>query len=172
MDNSDLVINNERVYWKDMKVAGTPQTALSLGLNYRGPHNIYAGVDVNYFNAMYLDMNPLYRTDRALTNYNQFPEEQRKEMISTMTHQERYGNNWVLNANFSKSWYIQRRYNLGFSLEVKNILNSQDIKTGGYEQMRLKKNDDDKDKVYYTRFDSKYFYMFGTTYYLNVYLRF
>lgn len=172
VDNSDVVISNERVYWKDMKVAGTPQTAVSLGLNYRGPHNIYAGVDVNYFNAMYLDMNPLYRTDRALTNYDQFEPAKRSEMIKTMTRQEKYGNNWVLNANFSKSWYIHRKYNLGFSLEVKNILNTQDIKTGGYEQMRLKKNDEDKDKVYYTRFDSKYFYMFGTTYYLNVYLRF
>ena len=28
---------------------------------------------------------------------------------------------------------------LGFSLEVKNILNDQDIRTGGYEQMRMSK---------------------------------
>ena len=92
-------------------------------------------------------------------------------MIWTMRKQEKFDDAFVLNANFSKSWYIKRIYNLGFSLEVKNILNDQNIKTGGYEQMRLKKNELN-DKTYYTRFDSKYFYMFGTTYYLNIYFRF
>ena len=79
-----------------------------------------------------------------------------------------------MNANFSKSWYLNRRYNLGFSVEVKNILNNQDIKTGGYEQMRLKRNTVEEGEKfnYYSRFDTKYFYMMGTTYYLNVYLRF
>lgn len=173
VDNSEkVVLSNERVYWKDMKVPSTPQTAASLGLNYRGPHNIYAGLNLNYFNAMYLDMNPLYRTDQALTNYKRVFGDESEEMMRKMTRQERYGNDWLLNANVSKSWYIHRKYNLGFSLEVKNILNTQNIKTGGYEQMRLKKNESKEGYTYYTRFDSKYFYMFGTTYYLNVYLRF
>lgn len=173
VDNSEkVVVDNARVYWKDMKVPSTPQTAASIGLNYRGPHNIYAGLDLNYFNAMYLDMNPLYRTDQALVNYKAVYGDKAEEMIRQMTRQEKYGNDWVVNANVSKSWYIHRKYNLGFSLEVKNILNTQNIKTGGYEQMRLKKNEADDGRTYYTRFDSKYFYMFGTTYYLNVYLRF
>ena len=174
VDNSGEVISNERVYWKDMKIGGTPQTAASIGLNYRGPHNIYAGIDLNYFNAMYIDMNPLYRTDRALLNYDKFSPAERQAMYSKMVRQERYGDYYVMNANFNKSWYLNRRYNLGFSVEVKNILNNQDIKTGGYEQMRLKRNTVEEGEKfnYYSRFDTKYFYMMGTTYYLNVYLRF
>lgn len=171
VDNSEKVIANTTVYWKDMKVHSTPQKAASIGLNYRGPHNIYAGIDLNYYADLYLSMNPLYRTDEALVNYNMFSEEERNYMIWTMRKQEKFDDAFVLNANFSKSWYIKRIYNLGFSLEVKNILNDQNIKTGGYEQMRLKKNELN-DKTYYTRFDSKYFYMFGTTYYLNIYFRF
>ena len=171
VDNSEqVVLQNERVYWKDMRVPSTPQTALSIGLNYRGPHNIYAGIDVNYYNAMYLDMNPLYRTDQALINYDMFAPDVRERMIQEMGRQEQFDDAFVLNANFSKSWYIGS-YNLGFSLEVKNLLNDKNIKTGGYEQMRLKKNELNG-KTYYTRFDSKYFYMFGTTYYLNIYFRF
>ena len=92
-------------------------------------------------------------------------------MIRTMRNQEEFGDSFILNANIGKSWYIQRKYNLGFSLEVKNILNNKDTKTGGYEQMRFKKNELNG-KTYYTRFDPKYFYMFGTTYYLNIYFRF
>lgn len=82
----------------------------------------------------------------------------------------------MLNASLGKNWYIKRNYTLGFSLEVKNILNNQDIKTGGYEQMRLNKIKADESNTSlvtsYERFDPKYFYMFGTTYYLNVYFRF
>lgn len=171
VDNSEAVIANTRVYWKDMKVASTPQTAASIGLNYRGPHNIYAGLDLNYYGRMYQSMNPLYRTDQALVNYDMFEPEKREEMIRTMRNQEEFDHSFILNANIGKSWYIQRKYNLGFSLEVKNILNNKDTKTGGYEQMRFKKNELNG-KTYYTRFDSKYFYMFGTTYYLNIYFRF
>ena len=61
---------------------------------------------------------------------------------------------------------------LGFSLEVKNILNDQDIRTGGYEQMRMSKVRGEGGDYIYGRFPSKYFYLFGTTYYLNVYFRF
>ena len=171
VDNSEAVIANTRVYWKDMKVATTPQTAASIGLNYRGPHNIYAGLDLNYYARMYQSMNPLYRTDQALVNYDMFEPDVREEMIRTMRNQEEFDHSFILNANIGKSWYIQRKYNLGFSLEVKNILNNKDTKTGGYEQMRFKKNELNG-KTYYTRFDSKYFYMFGTTYYLNIYFRF
>lgn len=49
-----------------MRVESTPQTAMNIGLSYRGPHNIYASIDLNYYNNMYLSMNPLYRTDEVL----------------------------------------------------------------------------------------------------------
>jgi hypothetical protein len=42
---------------------------------------------------------------------------------------------------------------------------------GGYEQVRLLKNKDTSYQTYQP-FDSKYFYMFGSTYYLNLYFRF
>ncbi len=168
VDNSNRVIlENERVYWKNYKVGGTPQTALSAGLDYRSRRNLFLGVDVGWYDALYIDMNPLYRTDYAhvgLTN----------EQSQAMAHQEMFPSAFLLNANIGKSWYIHRKYNLGFSLEVKNLLNRQNIKTGGYEQMRLKKVEDPAtgEVDHYSPFPSKYFYLFGTTYYLNLYFRF
>jgi hypothetical protein len=53
---------------------------------------------------------------------------------------------------------------------VKNILNNKDVKTGGYEQTRMVDNTASKSRYY--RFDSKYFYMSGTNYMLNIYFRF
>jgi hypothetical protein len=163
VDNSaEVFMENERVYWEKYKVAGTPQTALSLGFDYRSRNNLVIGIDLSYFNALYISMNPLRRTDRVLAGMST------EEQIKAMRKQEMFDPAFTLNANIGKSWYFGR-YNIGVSLDVKNILNTTDIKTGGFEQMRVSQNKDDN---YYQPFDSKYYYMFGTTYYLNIYFRF
>ena len=63
--------------------------------------------------------------------------------------------------------YIKRKYQLGFSLQVRNLLNNTNVKTGNYEQNRLVDNTVSKKRYY--RFDSKYFYMSGVNYMLNIY---
>ena len=164
-DNSGEIKNQGKVYWKNFRVESTPQTALNVGLSYRGPKNIFASLDMNYYDNMYLSMSPLYRTDAVLTPG------MTTEDIATLRNQEKFNSACVFNASVGKNWYINRAYTLGFSLEVKNLLNNQNIKTGGYEQVRLLKNKDESYQTYQP-FDSKYFYMFGTTYYMNIYFRF
>ncbi len=159
-DNSATELSSGTVYWDGFKVEGTPQTAVNLGLGYRSPNYLFLSLDLNFYDNNYLSMNPLYRTDAVVSGMT---EEQRIAMRA----QEKFDSAYTLNASLGKSWYINREYNLGVSFELKNILNNQNIKSGGYEQMRLSDNDG-----IYERFDSKYFYMLGRTYYLNVYLRF
>ena len=89
--------------------------------------------------------------------------------IVYMASQEKFDPAFLLNASIGKSWYINRKYNFGFSLNVQNILNNKGVKTGGYEQTRLI---DSKNMERYYRFDSKYFYMQGINYMLNLYFRF
>ena len=115
---------------------------------------------------MYLDMNPLYRTDMAVNGPDGKHTAAEEEYMAA---QERFNPAFVLNANVGKSWYIKRKYNLGFSLELRNLLNNTNVRTGGYEQTRL--IDSENWKNYY-RFDSKYFYMMGFNYMLNVWFRF
>jgi hypothetical protein len=120
-------------------------------------------------------------------SYEQLQEKARviawaKGNIDEIQAQEDLGNAYTLAASVGKNFSIKRKYTLGFSLEVKNILNDQGIKTGGYEQMRMRKfrglsidkdgNSANPATSYYSRFDSKYFYMLGTSYFLNVYFRF
>ena len=76
---------------------------------------------------------------------------------------------FLLNLSVGKSWYIHRKYNIGFSLQANNLLNNRGVKTGGYEQTRVM---DSKSYDRYYRFDSKYFYMQGINYMLNLYFRF
>lgn len=165
-NTAGVILKDEKVRWKDMKISGTPQTAASLGLNYRGPGNIFASIDGNFFDAMYVGMNPMTRTDKAMQGLNE------KE-VQEMAHQERFGRAFLFNVSIGKSWRLPYGNILGANLDVRNIFNRKTIKTGGYEQLRFSKvNDNGEYATHYDRFDAKYYYMYGTTYYLNVYLRF
>lgn len=164
-DNSGEIKNEGLVYWKNFYVESTPQIAANLGLSYRGPKNIFASIDGNFYDRTYLSMNPIYRTDAVLTPG------MTSEEIADIRSQEKFGSAFVLNASIGKNWYINRSYTIGFSLSGDNLLNNKRVKTGGYEQVRLLKNKEESYQTYQP-FDSKYFYLFGTTYYLNVYFRF
>jgi hypothetical protein len=147
-------------------VPTTPQTAVSLGLAWN--HNYwFIDGDVEYFDRAYLDMNPLYRTDYAVSGLDNT---MTNEEIEYMTAQEKFDPAILVNISIGKSWFIQRKYQLGFSFNGKNLLNNRSVKTGGYEQTRLVDNTLSKERFY--RFDPKYFYMAGTNYMLNVYFRF
>ena len=182
VDNSaDIVMQDVLVaYWKSTEyvnaegktikqkhyVPSTPQTAASIGLAYN--YNYwFIDADLEYFDRAYLDMNPLYRTDYAVAG----PDNNiTADEVEYMTTQEKFKAALLANLSIGKSWYIQRKYQLGFSLNAKNLFNNRNVKTGGYEQTRLVDNTVNKERYY--RFDSKYFYMPGTNYMLNIYFRF
>ena len=185
VDYMDRIVLKDKVNWDGFHVESSPQLALIICLDYRGPRNWFAGVNFNYYDNLYLSMNPLYRTATATEYYtNQIVAEVSKPepdvevlaqaiaSVKKIRNQEKFGGYYTLSANVGKNWYIHRNYMLGFSLEVKIILNDQDIRTGGYEQMRMSKVRGNGGEQIYGRFPSKYFYLFGTTYYLNVYFRF
>ena len=190
VDNSAEIKLVDKVYWKDYYVESTPQFAVNVGLDFRGPKNWFASVNFNYYDKLYLSMNPAYRTTNAVKSYVEVLNNAKdaatkiwaKQNIEQIQAQEDLGNAYTLAASVGKNFSIKRKYTLGFSLEAKNILNNQNLKTGGYEQMRMRKFrgltiDESGASVnpstsYYSRFDSKYFYMLGTTYFLNVYFRF
>lgn len=171
VDNSNTPVEgfeNVQVYWKDYNVSGTPQLAGSIGLDYRSRDNLFLSLDASYYDYNYIDMNPLYRTDAAHLNLDEYESQ-------ALAHQEKFKAAFLLNASVGKMWSIDRKYTLGVNLNVNNMLNTQSIKTGGYEQMRLKSNErvyQGTTETYYSAFPSKYFYLLGASYYLNMYFRF
>lgn len=178
IDNSSEIIRDHEIvsYWKSHPTAdgktvrhyvpGTPQLASSLGLAWnRNYWFVEAGVD--YFDNSYLDMNPLYRTDFATAGPDGLVSPQE---IEYMAAQEKFKPIFLANASVGKSWYLRRKYQLGFSMQLRNLINNKEVKTGGYEQTRLVDNTASKERYY--KFDSKYFYMSGFNYMLNIYFRF
>ena len=195
IDNNAVDVVHSIVDWEGMKVESTPQTAINIGFNFRGANNWYASLDFNYYDRIYLSMNPVYRTQSLREEFFRIYGWESLEtgrqkayvinIIDQVRAQEELGSAYTLSASIGKNWRIAYKYTLGFSFQVNNILNNQTIRTGGYEQMRLNKMSDpiifpDQEgemkiitkPTTYSRFDSKYFYMNGLNYYLNVYFRF
>ena len=196
VDNSNKIKLEDVVEWKGYYVESTPQFAVNVGLDFRGPKNWFASINFNYYDKLYLSMNPAYRTKNAIQPYMYVFRAQDStneqihwaaEEMYKMRAQEDLGHAYTLAASIGKNWYIGRKYTIGFSAEVKNILNNQNFRTGGYEQMRMRKirgmgyKPDGTGRIsyvsnpsttYYTHFDAKYFYMLGTTCFVNVYFRF
>ena len=188
VDNRAEVVLQDKVYWKGFFVESTPQVAINVGLDYRGPHNWFASINFNYYDKFFLSMNPAYRTNKAVMPYMKVLNDENStedaqvwaiQSIVKIRKQEVLSGGYTLSASVGKNWYIQRKYMLGFSAEVKNLLNNTSLRTGGYEQMRMSKTrghlsavEANPAETYYSRFESKYFYMLGTTFFLNVYFRF
>ena len=177
VDNStEIIYDNILVpYWmshpengKSVKhyVPGTPQLAGSLGLSYFRNY-WFIDADVDWFAHSYLDMSPICRTDYATAGPDGIAT---AEEIADMASQEKFDPAVLVNLSIGKSWYIHRKYQLGFSLNMKNLLNKKDVRTGGYEQTRMVDNTVSRTRYY--NFDPKYFYMPGFNYMLNLYFRF
>ena len=160
IDNVRQPLREQTVYLKNYHVGGMPETALSAGLDYRTSFFMYFGFDINYFDNNYLPLNPDRRTADAVAGIA--PSHPDYEAILM---QERLPSAFTLDANIGKSWRIDYKYYININLSVNNILNNQSVVTGGYEQYRFSGADIDK-------FANKYYYMYGTTYYLNVSFRF
>ncbi|PCH78315.1 MAG: TonB-dependent receptor [Flavobacteriaceae bacterium] len=156
-------------YIKDYKVAGTPQQAYSLGLEYRDPKYWWVGVNANHMSHTYVDVSSGLRTDRFYTNpdTNQPFAGVSQSDIDEVLKQERFDDYVLVNLTGGKSWRINGKY-VSLFASVNNVLNTA-YKTGGYEQGRkgnyeLLKEDQSRETPL---FGSKYWYGYGTSFYIN-----
>ncbi|MBC8486448.1 MAG: TonB-dependent receptor plug domain-containing protein [Bacteroidetes bacterium] len=160
VDNNAMVLSNRTVYLKNYKVGGFPQTAVSAGVKYFSSKYIFAGFNINFYDNIYIDINPDRRTAEAVANYA--PDYPYRE---TVLEQERFKSNFTIDAYIGKSWRIDYKYYISVNFSVNNILDNQDFAFGGFEQYRYDPFDMDK-------FPPKYFYLYGRQYYFNVNFRF
>ncbi len=159
---------------KDYHLAGGPERAYQLGFEYRDPDFWWIGTTTNYFSNAYIDVNNLARTANFSSDFdgqpfNDFDPDVSRELL----RQERFDDYFLVNVIGGKSWRI-KRYFVGFFATINNLLD-QEYVTGGFEQGRLTNFRDiheDKSRAYGPVFGPRYFFGSGTTYYVNVYVRF
>jgi len=164
------------VYIKNYHQAGMPQTAASLGLEYRDPHFWWIGANVNYLANSYLDFANILRTDNFVTDTDGFAYQgATPEAVAKVLKQEKFDSFSLVNLTGGKSWRISKanRNTFGFFASVNNLFDIQ-YKTGGFEQSRKATFPDlQADQANGTpSFGPKYFYGYGRTFFLNCYINF
>ena len=153
---------------KNYKLAAGPQTAYSVGFEYRDPEYWFVGATANFFDNVYIDIAPLTRTSNFADDggipFNDYDEDIARQLL----HQEKFDNYMVVNMVGGKSWKIGDQY-ISFFASVGNILNTT-YKSGGFEQGRnanYRQIKEDKD-LEIPVFGNKYWFGRGTTYFLNI----
>lgn len=158
---------------KNYRLAVGPHQAYSLGFEYRDPNFWWMGATVNGFSDSYLDVSPISRTQNFLLDDDGLPfEDYDEEVARRLLQQERFDDFLVVNLVGGKSWKLGDKY-LGFFGSINNLL-GEVYRTGGYEQARNAnyRNLLEESQAPRRRFGPKYWQGRGTTFFLNLYLRF
>ena len=87
---------------------------------------------------------------------------------------------FLVDVSVGKLIYLPNRQSISINLTVNNLLNNTHFKTGGYQQARLPRQTrqgvDDKENSVISpnawKFPAKYYYAWGTNFYLNIQYKF
>ena len=165
-------IFNGKTNMQGYKLPGMPQQAYSAGLEYRDPKFWWVSANVNYLSNNYLDVAPLLRTSKYITDSDEanFPYD--AALSASYLAQEKFNAFTLVNLVGGKTWLIDGKI-LGIFATVNNVFDIQ-YKTGGFEQARNASYSElYKDHTGPTRsFGPKYFYGYGRTFMVNIYLNF
>ncbi len=168
IDNDASVVSRDVVFAKDYYVGGTPQEAYSFGVTYRSPKFWNLGLTYNYFDAMYVEINPLRRTAAAVQGLTPGSDQWKRVL-----DQQKLPSQSTLDLYASYSWKLPRKLSVNknnnflfFSLSASNLLNNTSIVPFAFEQLRF------DNITEYDKFPKRYNYNYGVNYSASVSLRF
>ena len=164
IDDDGQIRDRGTIYVKNFYVPGTPQTAASFGLDYRSPKFWSLSATVNYFDRNYIDFSPERRTEDAV-----FGLVQDSPFYNNIVNQERVPDAWTVDLLAYKSWRLNSDLFFSFTGGITNLLNATVIQ-GGYEQLRFERADVQRTGI--NVFPPRYFYAYGTNFFVLGSLRF
>ena len=171
--NPNPVFDFGKAYLKNYRLPGMPQQAYSVGLEYRDPKFWWIGANVNYLDDNYLSISNILRTENFVTDANGLGfEGATEESVRQLLKQEKFDPTTLVNLVGGKSWKVGDQ-TFGFFASLNNVFDFR-YKTGGFEQSRKATFPDfQADNANGTpSFGPKYFYGYGRTYFLNLYINF
>lgn len=163
LDNNESLLDKMEVYSNNFRIAGAPMQVSGISFKYRTSNGLLLQCNASHFQDQWLEFNPLRRTYELLDGIGKGSEQWYK-----IVSQEKLPATFLMNMFIGKGFSIKNFYHrtpLRFfcSLSINNILNKQDIITGGYEQLRFDQDTKDPDK-----FPPKLFYGYGLNYALSI----
>ena len=191
-----------RVFAKGMRQSGTPLTALSFGLSYNtngwyfdANLNYYDRVYIDFSEYRRLG-NVLTGSEKRL-GYSyavvsspeeaavimQTPEARQNGMLvfdgvtgdiiaRRTAVQEKAHGGWMLDLAIGKSIRLRGGKSISINLQLQNVTNNINLRTGGYEQNRDDKYSSGQDKAYTFSKNSKYYYANAFNGFLNIGFKF
>ena len=150
---------------------------------------LFTGVraDGSAVNGWYGDTytNAIEKDEAGNIVYNQYGVPELKYPYSLLSNQEMLTasnplHRFLVDVSVGKLIYLKDRQSISINLTVNNILNNTHFKTGGYQQARLPRHtrqgvDDRENSVISPnawKFPAKYYYAWGTNFYLNIQYKF
>ncbi|MDR0333085.1 MAG: carboxypeptidase-like regulatory domain-containing protein [Dysgonamonadaceae bacterium] len=155
---------SEKVYMKNARIGGTPQTVGTVGINFF--RNFwFLNLNINGFARNFIEIAPIRR---LASNYagiippdtDGFDEDQ-YNAYRTLTNQEKFDGGVTADFSIGRMIFLGAGNRVNFNLSINNILNDRNIRVGGFEQGRV--NIDFPD-----RFTARYTYMQGINAFMNV----
>lgn len=192
-----------RVAAKGMHEGSTPLTALTLGLKYNWNYWFFE-FNANYFDRVYLAFSQYRRLTNIMTNYTPSSVGANGQLTYDVSRQElddnggvllngdgsihsfeaptqeKFKGGWMFDASIGKSLRLKHGQ-MSINLQLQNIANNTNMRTGGYEQNRddsyyntYGTGDGSKgqDKAYKFSRNAKYYYANAFNFFLNVNYRF
>lgn len=191
-----------QVIAEDMRVGGTPLAAACLGVKYNINYWFFE-LNLNYYDRVYVAFSPYQRLNSTYITAGKWDKltadgqskftkaeaeaegaliynTQGQLVASYAKEQEKFKGGFMLDASIGKSLRLKRGRTLSINLNLTNITNNRNLKTGGYEQNRddsyYKESDGQytkgEDRAYKFSRNSKYYYAFPFNFFLNVGLKF
>ncbi|HTN16534.1 MAG TPA: hypothetical protein VL092_02560, partial [Chitinophagaceae bacterium] len=159
----------KEVFIKNYYLGVGPQSAYTTGLTYNSKRYWYLRMNANYIDRNYVAVNPARRSVEAA----EFIVQDDPAFLKIFG-QEKLPAAFTLDVSVGKSLRlnkidkrIRRSTTLYLNLGLNNVLNKQDIKVMGYEQLRYDFSNNNPGK-----FPSKYSYAFGRTFFANLSIKF
>jgi hypothetical protein len=165
-DNDGSVLGqNITIYSKNLYVAGTPQTAYTLGMTYKAKHFWSFYANVNRYENNWVNFNPLRRTTQAVDLV-----EYQSDQWNSILSQEKLDPAWTVDISFYKSFlvnWLKDRSTFALNIGINNLLNNTKYINDGFEQYRFDYTNKDV-----STFPTKYSYMEGLNYFIQGSLKF
>jgi hypothetical protein len=156
-DNSAVDLVNNRLIYVNNYYWPTLQEAATLGIQHSNRKFWFANINFNYFGRNYLSFNPDRRTVFAVDGVDD------ASKFNEIIAQEKFPTAFTVDFFGGKSHRFKDRSILALHLSVSNLLNNRNFRTGGFEQLRFDYETKDVQK-----FPPRYFYAYGTNFYLGI----
>ncbi len=164
VDNSaEQLSTDETVYIENFKMGGMPQSAASIGLKYKAKHGWFMGLDYTFVQDIYLDPNPVRRTESAVQTFTTADPQWNQALQPTEVNADDHV--FMMNVFVTKGKRLKGGRFGRVSLNVSNFTNNTNFNSGGFEQLRY-------DPSALNKFPPKVGYMYGLTYFLTAQMQF